>query len=226
MTMAGWLTVRHRLIQSGLALGAWFLAPAAGSAQTPAETLDRVARAYQGLTSFSADFSQVIDDPMLGNYRSRGRLVQVSDGRLSLRFTEPAGEMIVLDGHHVWMYLPSTEPGQVRKIPMSSLPDYFNPRSLLDQPSRRFDARSVRRDQVNGRPADVVVLTPRDPDLPFSEVSLWVDREDGLPRRLQFKERSGATRTFTFAGVTTNQRVPDRTFTFEIPPGVRVVDAM
>lgn len=200
--------------------------PLAAAGQTPGETLDRAARTYQGLTSFSADFSQVIDDPMLGNYRSRGRLVQAGDGRLSLRFTDPAGEQIVLDGRHVWMYLPSTEPGQVRKIPMNSLPDYFNPRSLLNQPARRFEAKSVRRDQLNGRAADVVLLAPRDSSLPFSEVTLWIDREDGLPRRLQFKERSGATRTFTFADVRTNQRVPERTFTFQIPPGVRVVDAM
>ena len=213
-------------------LRAWLLVaavvalPRVGVAQTPEETLERVARSYQALSSFSADFWQVIDDPMLGNYRSRGRLVQVGDGRLSLRFTDPAGELIVLDGRNVWMYLPSTEPGQVRKIPLSGLPDYFNPRSLLHQPSRRFEARSIRRDQLNGRSADVILLAPRDAGLPFSEVTLWVDREDGLPRRLQFKERSGATRTFTFADVRTNLRIPDRTFTFEVPPGVRVVDAM
>jgi outer membrane lipoprotein carrier protein len=206
-------------------LGLVAVLPGRLTGQTPAETLDRAARTNQALTSFSADFWQVIDDPMMGNYRSRGRLVQAGDGRLSLRFTEPSGELIVLDGRHVWMYLPSTEPGQVRKIPMSSLPDYFNPRSLLDQPGRRFEAKSVRRDQLNGRAADVVLLAPRDPNLPFSEVVLWVDREDGLPRRLQFKERSGATRTFTFADVRTNQPIPDRTFTFELPSGVRVVES-
>lgn len=212
--------------KSRLALGALMLVPSFLAAQSPGETLERAARAYQALTSFSADFWQVIEDPMLGNYRSRGRLIQAGDGRLSLRFTDPAGEMIVLDGKHVWMYLPSTEPGQVRKIPMASLPDYFNPKSLLNQPARRFEARSVRRDQLNGRAADVVLLAPRDPGLPFSEVTLWIDQQDGLPRRLQFKERSGATRTFTFADVRTNQRVSDRTFTFEVPAGVRVVDAM
>ena len=221
MKTSHWLGLRARPLW--LALIAF---PAGLAGQTPAETLDRAARTYQGLTSFSADFYQVIDDPMLGNYRSRGRLVQAGDGRLSLRFTDPAGEQIVLDGHHVWMYLPSTEPGQVRKIPINSLPDYFNPRSLLNQPGRRFEAKSVRHEQLNGRLADIVVLTPRDPDVPFSEVTLWVDREDGLPRRLQFKERSGASRTFTFSEVRTNQRIPERTFTFEIPSGVRVVDAM
>lgn len=200
--------------------------PPALSAQSPAEVMERTARTYQALSSFSADFWQVIDDPMLGNYRSKGRLTQAADGRLSLRFTDPDGEVIVLDGRNVWMYLPSTEPGQVRKIPMSSLPDYFNPKSLLDQPGRRFEARSLRRDALNGRAADVVTLQPKDSSLPFSEVVLWVDREDGLPRRLQFKERSGAVRTFTFADVRTNQRIPDRVFTFDVPPGVRVVDAM
>ena len=202
------------------------LLPLTAKAQPPSEAMERAARTYQALRSFTADFSQVIDDPMLGNYRSQGRITQVNDGRLSLRFTEPDGELIVLDGRHVWMYLPSTEPGQVRKIPMSSLPDYFNPRSLLDRPSRRFEAQTVRQDRLNGRPADVVVLVPKDPNLPFSEVTLWVDREDGLPRRVQFKERSGSTRTFTFAQVRVNQPIPDRTFTFTIPRGVRVVDAM
>jgi outer membrane lipoprotein carrier protein len=209
-----------------LLLGTLIALPQGLPAQSPAEVMERTARTYQALSSFSADFWQVIDDPMLGNYRSRGRLTQARDGRLSLRFTEPDGEAIVLDGRNVWMYLPSTEPGQVRKIPVSSLPDYFNPRSLLDQPGRKFEAKSLRRDQVNGKAADVVVLAPRDTNLPFSEVTLWVDLEDGLPRRLQFKERSGATRTFTFADVRTNQRIPDRTFTFEVPPGVRIVDAM
>jgi outer membrane lipoprotein carrier protein len=209
------------LILAGAALLAGRLA-----AQTPGEALDKAARSYQALTSFSAEFSQVIDDPMLGKYQSKGRLVQSGDGRLALRFSDPDGEMIVLDGRFVWMYLPSTEPGQVRKIPMSSLPDYFNPRSLLDRPARRFEPSGLRREPLNGRTADVLTLTPKDAGIPFSEVTLWVDREDGLPRRLSFKERSGAVRTFTFSDVRANQRIPDRTFTFEVPPGVRIVEAM
>jgi outer membrane lipoprotein carrier protein len=200
--------------------------PSSAGAQDATQVMERAARSYPALSSFSADFTQTIDDARLGSYRSSGRLVQAGDVKLSMRFTDPSGEAIVVDGTNAWLYLPSSAPGQVMKVGVNQLPDFFNLSKLLDQPGRRFQARSVRMERVNGRITDAVVLVPRQSDLPFSEVTLWVDREDGLPRRLQFKERSGAVRTFTFSDVRTNDRVPARTFTFEVPPGVRVVDNM
>ncbi|MEO8201329.1 MAG: outer membrane lipoprotein carrier protein LolA [Gemmatimonadota bacterium] len=200
--------------------------PSISAAQEPAEVLSRVARSYQALSSFSADFTQSIDDAMLGNYRSRGRLIQSGDVKLSMRFTDPSGEAIVVDGSNAWLYLPSSAPGQVMKIGVDKLPDFFNLSRLLDRPERRFIAQSARTERVGGRTVDAVLLTPREANLPFSEVTIWVDREDGLPRRLQFRERSGAMRTFTFSDIRTNERLSGRTFTFDVPAGVRVVDNM
>lgn len=207
-----------------LALLAGF--PRAASAQDATAVMERAARSYQALNSFSADFTQSIDDKMLGNYRSRGRLIQSGDLKLSMRFTDPNGEAIVVDGTNAWLYLPSSAPGQVMKISVNQLPDFFNLSRLLDQPERRFVANSARTEQVAGRTVDAVVLTPRESNLPFSEVTIWIDRQDGLPRRLQFREQSGAVRTFTFSDIRTNERLSSRTFTFEVPPGVRVVDKM
>jgi len=53
---------------------------------------------------------------------------------------------------------------------------------------------------------------------------VWLDRADGLPRRLEITEHSGANRTLTLSKVQTNQRVPASTFQFDVPSGVRVVD--
>jgi outer membrane lipoprotein-sorting protein len=53
---------------------------------------------------------------------------------------------------------------------------------------------------------------------------LWLDRDDGLPRRLEITEHSGATRTLTLRRVRVNQPVPDKTFTFQVAAGVRVVE--
>ena len=95
---------------------------------------------------------------------------------------------------------------------------------LLDRPAERYTAKYLRPDKLNGRSVDVVELVPAVPDLPFDRAIVWLDREDGLPRRLEITEHSGATRTLTLSKMRVNQSVPDRTFTFEVPSGVQVVD--
>ena len=209
-----------------LLLGALLGFPGALLAQDADQVMERTARAYRGLTSFSADFWQVIDDAMLGTFRSRGHLIQAGDDKLAMRFSDPAGEAIVLDGRNAWVYTPSTTPGQVMKIAIANLPEFFNLSRLLTDPSRRFEAGGLRQERIDGRPTDVVSLIPKDPNLPFSEATIWVDRQDGLPRRLRFRERTGGVRTLTFSDVRSNERVSAQAFTFVVPAGVRVVDQM
>ena len=43
------------------------------------------------------------------------------------------------------------------------------------------------------------------PDLPFEKAVLWLDRADGIPRRLEITEHSGATRTLTLSKVRVNR---------------------
>jgi outer membrane lipoprotein carrier protein len=207
-------------------LGALAGLPGALLAQDADQMMERTARAYRGLSSFNADFWQVIEDPMMGTMRSRGHLIQAGDDKLSMRFSDPAGDAIILDGRHAWVYTPSTTPGQVMKIAVANLPDYLNLGRLLDNPTRRFLAKNAGQERVNSRMTDIITLTPRDPNLPFSEATIWIDREDWLPRRLRFKERTGMVRTLNFAEVRTNQRVSAQSFTFVVPAGVRIVDQM
>jgi outer membrane lipoprotein-sorting protein len=95
---------------------------------------------------------------------------------------------------------------------------------LLDRPAERYKASYLRREQLNGRATDVIELVPAVPDLPFDKAVIWLDRENALPRRLEIHEQSGATRTLSLSQVRVNQQVPERTFNFKVPSGVRVVD--
>lgn len=200
---------------------------ATATAQDAATIVGRSSRVYRSLSSLKADFVQVVDNPMIDSAESRGTLVQAGADKLAMRFTDPPGEAIVIDGRSVWIYTPSTTPGQViRTAVPSGGPVYgYNILAwLLDRPAERYTATYVRADKLNGRSVDVVQLVPAVPDLPFERAVLWLDREDGLPRRLEITEHSGASRTLTLSKVRVNQSVPDRTFTFEVPSGVRVVD--
>jgi outer membrane lipoprotein carrier protein len=216
------------VIRPGLLLLALLaVAPAAARAQDANALVGRSSRVYRSLTSLTADFVQLIDNPMIDSAESRGTLVQAGPDKLAMRFTDPSGEAVIIDGRSVWVYTPSTTPGQVIRMSVpSGGPVYgYNMLAwLLDRPAERYTASYLRADVVGGRSMDVVELVPAVPDLPFEKAVLWLDRADGIPRRLEITEHSGATRTLTLSKVRVNRSVPDSTFRFEVPPGVRVVD--
>ena len=196
-------------------------------AQDANALVGRSSRVYRSLSSLKADFVQVIDNPMIDSAESRGTLVQAGPDKLAMRFTDPNGEAVIIDGRSVWVYTPSTTPGQVIRMSVpSGGPVYgYNLLAwLLDRPAERYTAAYLRADVLGGRSMDVIELVPAVPDLPFERAVVWLDRADGLPRRLEITEHSGANRTLTLSKVQTNQSVPARTFQFDVPSGVRVVD--
>ena len=211
----------HLLLLLALSSGVPEQAPDAG------EIIGRAARVYRSLASLQADFVQVIDNPMIDSAESKGRLTQAGAAKLSMRFSEPAGEAIVIDGKHVWIYTPSTVPDQVLRLEVPSGGPAYGYNLLawfLDRPTERYRASYVRTERLDGRTTDVIKLVPAVPDLPFTQAVIWLDREDALPRRLEIEEHSGATRTLRLANLRVNQKVPAQTFSFKVPAGARVVD--
>jgi outer membrane lipoprotein carrier protein len=196
-------------------------------AQNADAVIGRAAKVYQSLGSLRANFVQVIDNPMIDSAESSGTLVQAGPAKLAMRFSDPAGEAIVIDGRHVWVYTPSTVPDQVVRLAVpSGGPAYgYNLLAwLLDRPAERYKASYLKTERVNGRNTDVVQLVPAVPDLPFEKAIIWLDQESALPRRLEIHEQSGATRTLNLSQIKVNERVPEKTFAFQVPKGVRIVD--
>jgi outer membrane lipoprotein carrier protein len=195
-------------------------------APDPDTIIARAAQKYEAISSFQADFRQVIADSMIGTYESRGKLVQAGEARLAMRFSDPRGDAIIMDGEHVWVYTPSTTPGQVIRLKVPSDPIY-GPNVLawiLTNPTQRYRSRYLRPDALGGRSVDVIQLTPTDRSLPFTEAVVWLDQYDNLPRRLEIQEKSGQHRTLVLSGVEINRRTTPDTFRFAVPSGVRIVD--
>jgi len=203
------------------------LSPATGTAQDAQAIIGRAARVYRSLASLQADFVQLIDNPMIDSAESRGTLVQAGPAKLAMRFSDPPGEAIVIDGEHVWVYTPSTVPDQVVRLSVpSGGPVYgYNLLAwLLDRPAERYHPSYLKSERIDGRTTDAIQLIPAVPNLPFTKAVVWIDREDALPRRLEIHEESGATRTLSLTHIRVNQAVPASTFQFKVPRGVRVVD--
>ena len=193
----------------------------------PWPVLDHASQVYQTVTTLSADFVQIVTNPMLGAPdTTRGRLYQMRPSRFAMRFTDPKGDRIVADGRFLWLYTPSTTPGQVIR---SRIPEYgtTGPNLIgqfVEQPHARYRAHYVRVDSLPEGTADVVTLVPKLDDQPYSEATIWVGRDDGLVRRVDITEASGQRRTVILRQIRVNDGVPGREVTFAPPAGVRVVD--
>ncbi len=202
------------------------LSASAARAQDAAAILQRTADRYRQLQSLGADFDQVVSSEMIGTFRSRGALAQAGASRLAMRFSDPKNEAIVIDGTYIWIYTPSTAPGQVLRVPIASASGYgVNLLGwLLDRPAERYRASYLRKDTVDGTAVDVLGLTPTVEGLPFTSATLWLARSDALPRRIEVTERSGNHRTLTLSHLKPNAPLPADAFVFTPPRGVKVID--
>ena len=196
--------------------------------QDPLPILDRASAAFDSVQTLAASFVQVITNPLVGAPdTTRGRLFQRRPSYFEMRFTTPRGDRIVADGRHLWLYTPSTTPGQVIR---SRIPEYgtTGPNLIgqfVEQPRERYTAQYARADSLpDGGLVDVIKLVPKGHDQPYSEAKIWVGRADGLVHRVDIMESAGQERTVILRNIRVNAGVPGRELTFSPPGGVRVVD--
>jgi outer membrane lipoprotein carrier protein len=198
------------------------------SAQDPWPILDRASTAYDAVHSLSADFVQTITNPLVGEPdTTRGRLYQTRPNAFAMRFTVPRGDRIVADGKYLWLFTPSTTPGQVIRTPIPTFgtgPNLIG--QFVDHPRERYQARLVGVDTLGAEGiADGIALEPKDPSkFPYRSAVIWVARSDGLVRRLEIAEASGQERTVELRRLDVNGLVSPREYQFAVPAGVHVVD--
>ena len=206
---------------------------AVGSAPKKKQDVDtvisRAIAAWAKVRTLRATFEQTVMNPLTGSaMNSRGSLQQRKPNRLSITFTDPAGDRIVADGANVWVFLPSATPGQVIKMTNAQAgganTDLIG--QFLDAPRSRYDITDAGSETVNGRPTRALVLTAKQgQSLPFIRAKVWVDTKDYLIRQFESTDRNGISRKVRLLTVSPNASVDTSAFRFVVPNGVRVVTA-
>ena len=201
-------------------------APRAALAQSsPERTLEKAAAAWKKVTTLRAGFEQTVSNPLTGTTATaKGDLLMRKPGRFAVNFSDPAGDRVVGDGTHTWVHLPSTNPGQVIKLPTRSAPagpDIVD--RLLTSARDKWTLADGGAATVSGRATRAVTLTPKSPEQ-FSKATIWVDDADGTVRQFELVEASGLVRRVRLTSVRLNATVPAAAFTFTPPRNVRVID--
>ncbi len=211
-----------------LALVALVLLPAGAGAQDldPDAWLERAADRYLGAQALCADFRQTIHVALLRRtVESEGRICQQRPNLFSMRFTDPAGDVVISDGEHFWIYYPSVDARQVvRRSVRDAAGRHDLLREFLDDSGAKYQARDAGADGVDGHPCRILVLSPRSPDAggPYRQARVWLDVETYLMRRLELHEENGNVRTLTFGDMDLSPTLEPGLFTFAVPENARV----
>lgn len=185
----------------------------------------RASEAYEAVRSLRAEFVQTAENPLLRNrVTSRGTLVQRRPDRFLMKFSDPAGDVIVSDGQYIWVYYPSVDEDQVMRAPAGAAGagGVDLQAQFLGDPVARFRSELHGKEEVGGRPAYVLTMVPREP-MGYRSLKVWVDAGDYLVRRFEIVEDNGVTRHLELSGLRLNASLDDSLFRFTPPPGARIV---
>jgi len=199
-------------------LGVLSIAMPVSAAQIAASPSAEVEKYLVGLTTWSADFEQTIDDGH-GNVlrKAAGRFYLQHPGKFRWDYVKPSDQMIVADGKQIWFYDKDLAQANVRDMD-SSLAS--TPASLLSgstSVSTQFN--------VTAMPPKAGLqwfqLVPKHSDTDFQLVRIGFDK--GELRSMFLADKLNQITQLTFFNSKRNEQLAPDLFTFVPPAGVDVI---
>jgi outer membrane lipoprotein carrier protein len=214
-----------------LGLAGALLAPLAVASAHPraqGDLLDRAVAAWARVKTARATFEQTITNSLTGRtLKASGEFQQQRPGKVSVRFDDPANDRIVADGKQLWLYLPSSAPGQVIRTDLeeggSGTVDLSA--QFLTAPRSRYTITPGPAADLDGRATHTYTLVPKNKDaVHFQSATVWIDDADATIRQFELTENANVTRRVRMTSFKTNVPVDASAFVFKVPDGVRIVD--
>jgi outer membrane lipoprotein carrier protein len=213
---------------SYLAAAALAAFPIGAAAQDAGAIIDRAASAYASLNSMRAEFRQTLTNPLTGNSQTtKGVVLRKKPNLLDIRFE--SGDRVAADGSTLWVYLPSSVPGQVIRMPYTgsnagTVGTVDPAEQFLNSPRTRFNVTSSGTGTIGGRPTHAVTLVPKRANSAFKSAKVWIDDTDSSIRQFDVETANGLKRHVVITSFTANPAVSKSSFRFSVPKGAKVVD--
>jgi outer membrane lipoprotein carrier protein len=199
--------------------------PVSAAAQDADAVIDRAVAAYARLNTMRAEFRQTLTNPLTGSSQTTsGVILRKKPNLLSINFE--TGDRVTADGSTLWVYLPSSTPGQVMRMPYTGAnASSIDPADqFLNSPRTRFTVTSSGTATVGGRPTHAVTLIPKRPSTEFTIAKVWIDDNDSSIRQFDVENASGLKRHVVITSFTTNPVLSNASFKFAPPKGAKIVD--
>lgn len=219
-------------IHAQLLAGLLTAAPAllADSFVHPSDVAKAMQARFKSLKAYQADFSLNIKD--LGKTRtSSGVATYGEGGKLNFTFSQPAGDIIVSNGQTLYVYVArlravGRQPLKTKDKDGKSLYSAGTAEGLSNLFRRyhyRFDKPEQPREFADGR-YYVLELKEKEITGGYDKITLFVEPETYLIRRMLASSPSGRSVELAFSNIKLNPTIDAKVFQFKEPENVKIVD--
>ncbi len=208
-----------------IAAVAFAAAPVGSYAQNADAVIDRAVAAYAQLNSMRAEFTQTLTNPLTGSSQTTsGVILRKKPNFLSINFE--SGDRVAADGSTLWVYLPSSVPGQVVRMPYTggNASSVDPAEQFLNSPRAHFTVTSSGTATVGGRATHSVTLVPKRANANFTNAKVWIDDNDSSIRQFDVETANGLKRHVVITSFRANPELSRSSFKFAVPKGAKIVD--
>ncbi len=209
-------TTIRSLFGAALCTGAVFGGPAfAGTA----EVIDAVEAKYADVDTLSAQFTQTTKSELYGSEAQSGTMTLMRPAKMRWTF-EGDGKEFVTDGSTMWIYNPSDN--QVLKYSDVSQSAGAADSLLqsLDRISEVFDIELLEESETTKQ----LKLMPKGDEAQVKAITLTLDGKY-IVQNVTIIDAFDTSTALSFEKVQLDPKVPEGTFTFEVPKGTEVISA-
>jgi outer membrane lipoprotein carrier protein len=187
-------------------------------ARASASAAATVEKQLSGLSSWTADFSQTIDDGHGNVLRSAaGKLYLQRPGKFRWDYSQPSEQLVLADGKKIWFYDKDLAQANVRDMDTSLA---STPASLLSG-SGSISAQFTVTALPDSGGLQWFQLIPKHADTDFQLVRIGFDK--GELRSMFLADKLNQITQLSFSDSKRNVDLPADLFTFVPPPGVDVI---
>lgn len=198
----------------------------AGAAQlSTAAVVARMQKNYDAARDFRARFSQkVVSIATAREKVATGELAFKKPGLMRMDYQQPEPKMFLANGQDFWMYEPEDKQAFKQDLKSSQLPAalaFLMGQGKLSDEFEITPATDVaygRRDQYK------LALKPKKPQSTYKSIFFIVDPKSFFVVESVLVNAQGDINHFTFTDLKVNTKVPDATFKWTPPPGVKRID--
>ena len=152
---------------------------------------------------------------------AKGTVFIKKPGKMKWTYGTPDTQVLISNGKTLWHYVVEEE--QVTKVPIESIYSSNTPALFLAGKGKLIQTFKVESVSLETNPISITLI-PKEDDQALTRLQLFANKKNYQITGSTVYDKLGNKTEIHFSKIKTNRDIPEKTFQFQVPPDVEVLD--